>query len=93
MGYTEAVTQEARLSDTQRRLAARLAREKDLTCPDCGSSGPVPEGEVGKRPEGGADVAMRCPDCEGASEFAMVLSPEEAEALGLHSLGEDRGPT
>jgi len=30
---------------------------------------------------------MRCEACEGASEMALVLSPEEAEALGLHSLG------
>ena len=33
---------------------------------------------------------MRCEACEDASEMALVLSPEEAEALGLHSLG--RGP-
>jgi hypothetical protein len=33
---------------------------------------------------------MRCQECEGTSEMALVLSPEEAEALGLHSLGGDR---
>jgi len=32
---------------------------------------------------------MRCEACESASEMALVLSPEEAEALGLHSLGGD----
>lgn len=72
------------------RRLRRLAREKGFTCPDCGSSGPVPkkEGEVGTRPDGGAEVPMRREECEGASEMALVLSPEEAEALGLHSLGE-----
>jgi hypothetical protein len=30
---------------------------------------------------------MCCEACEGTSEMALVLSPEEAEALGLHSLG------
>jgi hypothetical protein len=35
-------------------------------------------------------VRMRCEACEGASEMALVLTPEEAEALGLHSLGEGR---
>jgi hypothetical protein len=39
-------------------------------------------------PDGGADVTMRCEGCESTSEMALVLSPEEAEALGLHSLGE-----
>jgi hypothetical protein len=33
---------------------------------------------------------MRCEACEGSSEMALVLSPEEAEALGLHSLGGGR---
>ena len=63
---------------------------KGHTCPDCGSSGPLPKegGELGARPDGGADVPMRCEECEGASEMALVLSPEEAEALGLHSLGD-----
>ena len=32
---------------------------------------------------------MRCEACEGTSEMALVLSPEEAEALGFHSLGGD----
>jgi hypothetical protein len=49
---------------------------------------PKKEGELGARPGGGAAVPMRCEGCEGASEMALVLSPEEAEALGLHSLGE-----
>jgi hypothetical protein len=39
-------------------------------------------------PDGGADVTMRCEECESTSEMALVLSPEEAEALGLHPLGE-----
>jgi hypothetical protein len=29
---------------------------------------------------------MRCVNCESASEITLVLSPEEAKALGLHSL-------
>ena len=33
----------ARLSDLQKRRATRIAREKGLTCPDCGSSEPVPK--------------------------------------------------
>jgi hypothetical protein len=30
---------------------------------------------------------MRCVKCERASEITLVLSPEEARALGLHELG------
>lgn len=76
------MARKARLTEQLNRLA-RLAREKGLTCPDCGSSGPVPKegGELGTRPDGGADVAMRCEECESASEMALVLSPEEAEAF------------
>jgi hypothetical protein len=74
------------LSDRQRRRAARIAREKGLACPDCGSSEPVPEDEARTHPGGGADIAMRCVDCERASEVTLVLSPEEAKALGLHAL-------
>ena len=76
------------LSDQQKCRATRIARQKGLTCPDCGTSGPVPKDGVQAHPDGGADVLMRCEECEGASEMALVLSPEEAEALGLHSLGE-----
>ena len=74
------------LSDQQKRRAARIAREKDLTCPDCGSPEPVPENEARAHPGGGADIAMRCLNCERASEVTLVLSPEEAKALGLHAL-------
>jgi hypothetical protein len=80
---------EKRLSDRQRHRAAGLAREKGLTCPDCGASDPVPrEGDeaLARRPDGGADVAMGCLSCESASEMTLVLSPEEAKALGLHAL-------
>ena len=77
------------LSDGQRRRAARIAREKSLTCPDCGSSEPVPEDEARAHPGGGAEIPMQCVACEGASEVTLVLSPEEAEALGLHAL-QDR---
>jgi len=80
------VTGKTRLSDPQKRRAARIAREKGLTCPDCGSSEPVPKDEVRAHPDGGAELAMRCEDCESATEVALVLSPEEAKALGLHSL-------
>ena len=78
------------LTDRLNRRLTRIARGKGLACPDCGSSGPVPKdgGELGARPDGGADVVMRCEECEGASEMALVLSPKEAEALGLHSLGD-----
>jgi len=82
------MARKAWLSDRHKRRATQLAREKGLTCPDCGSSEPVPNDEVRAHPDGGADVLMRCEDCESASEMALVLSPEEAEALGLHSLGE-----
>ncbi len=75
-----------RLSDQQRRRAAGIVRERGLTCPDCGSSEPVPKDEARPRSGGGADVTMRCEDCESATEMALVLSPEEAKALGLHSL-------
>ena len=66
-----------------------MAREKGLTCPDCGASDPVPiddDEALARRPDGGADVAMDCLSCEGASEMTLVLSPEEAKALGLHAL-------
>jgi uncharacterized Zn finger protein len=82
------VSRKARLSDQQKRQATRIAWEKGLTCPDCGGSEPVPNDEVLAHPDGGADVWMRCEECEGASEMALVLSPEEAKALGLHSLGK-----
>ena len=75
-----------RLSTQQKRRAARIAQEKGLTCPDCGSSEPVPEGEAQTRLDGGADIAMRCINCESASEVTLVLTPEEAKALGLHAL-------
>ena len=83
------MSRKSRLSDRQKRRAARIAREKSLTCPDCGSSEPVPKegGELKDHPGGALEVPMRCEACEGASEIALVLSPEEAEALGLHSLG------
>ena len=86
------MSRKARLSDRQKRGAARIAREKGLRCPDCGSSESVPkEGrQLKDLPDGGAEVPMRCEACEGASEMALVLSPEEAEALGLHSLGGGR---
>jgi hypothetical protein len=48
---------------------------------------PREEGEIEDLPDGGLEIPMRCETCEGASEMALVLSPEEAEALGLHSLG------
>ena len=84
---------EARLSDQQKRRAARIAREKSLTCPECGSSEPVPKDEAPAwHPDGGADVAMGCQSCESASEMTLVLSPEEAKALGLHAL-RDRPKT
>ena len=75
------------LSGEQKRHATRLAQQKGLSCPDCGSSEPVPEDEVQVHPDGGAEIAMHCEDCESASEMALVLSPEEAKALGLgHAL-------
>ena len=76
------------LSEQQKRRATRFAREKGLTCPDCGGSEPVANNEVLAYPDGGAYLSMRCEECEGTSEMALVLSPEEAKALGLHSLGE-----
>jgi uncharacterized Zn finger protein len=83
------VSRKAWLSDQQKRRTSQIAREKGLTCPDCGGSEPVPiEDEVLAHPDGGADVLMRCEECESTTEIALVLSPEEAEALGLHSLGE-----
>ena len=79
------------LTDPQNHRLARIAREKGLTCPDCGSSEPVPRegGELKVLTDGGLEVPMRCEACEGASEMAVVLSPEEVEALGPHSLRGD----
>ena len=76
------------LSDQQKRRAAEIAREKGLSCPDCGSSEPVPGDEAWAHP-GGADIAMRCVNCESASEMTLVLSPEEAKALGLGQALQD----
>jgi hypothetical protein len=77
--------------DPQDRRLKRIAREKGLVCPDCGSSEPVPkEGdELKDRPDGALEVPVRCEACDGTSEMAVVLSPEEAQALGFHSLGGD----
>jgi RNase P subunit RPR2 len=83
------MAKKAGFSDLQNRQVTRIAREKGLTCPDCGSSEPVPKDEARARSGGAADVTMRCEDCENETEMALVLSPEEAKALGLHSL-EDR---
>jgi uncharacterized Zn finger protein len=84
------VARKAWLSDRQKRRATGFAREKGLTCLECGSSEPVPKDNVRAHPDGGADVLMRCEEkeCTNVSEMALVLSPEEAKALGLHSLGE-----
>jgi hypothetical protein len=84
------VASRTRLSDQQKRRAARIAREKGLSCPDCGSSEPVPEDEARAHPGGGASVVMRCANCESASEMTLVRSPKEAKALGLgHALQDD----
>ena len=82
------MARKAWLSERHKRRATQIAREKGLSCPDCGSSEPVPKDEVKVHSGGGADIAMRCVNCESASEVTLVLSPEEAKALGLHSLGE-----
>ena len=74
------------LSDQQKRRASWIAQEKGLTCPDCSSSEPVPQSEAQSHLDGGADIAMRCVNCESTSEVTLVLSPEEATALGLHAL-------
>ena len=78
-----------RLTGSEDRRLKRIAREKGFTCPECGASEPVPKkgGELKDLPDGALEVPVRCEACEGASEMALVLSPEEAEALGLHSLG------
>ena len=76
-------------TDPQDRQLKHIARQKGFTCPDCGSSEPVPKegGKLKDLPDGGLEVPVRCEACEGASEMALVLSPEEAQALGFHSLG------
>jgi hypothetical protein len=83
------VDSEAPHTDPQDRRLKRIAREKGLVCPDCGSSEPVPKegSELKDLPDGALEVPVRCEACEGASEMALVLSPEEAQALGFHSLG------
>jgi hypothetical protein len=83
------VDSEAPHTDSQDRGLKRIAREKGFTCPDCGSSEPGPKegGELKNLPDGALEVPLRCEACEGTSEMALVLSPEEAQALGFHSLG------
>jgi hypothetical protein len=80
------VASRAWLSDQQKRRASWIAREKGLTCPDCSSSEPVPQSEAQSHLDGGADIAVRCINCERSAEVTLVLSPEEAKALGLHAL-------
>ena len=87
------MARKAWLSDRHKRRATQIAREKGLSCPDCGSSEPVPEDEVKVHSGGGADIAMRCVNCESASEVTLVLSPEEAKALGLGHALRDRSET
>ena len=79
-------------SDARDHRLKRIAREKNFVCPDCGSSDPVLQqgGELKDLPDGGLEVPVRCEACEGASEMALVLSPEEAQALGFHSLGGEQ---
>ena len=76
-------------TDPQDRQLKRIARQKGFTCPDCGCSEPVPKegGQLKDLPDGALEVPVRCEACDGTSEMALVLSPEEAEALGFHSLG------
>jgi hypothetical protein len=83
------VDSEAPHTDTRDRRLKRIAREKSLVCPDCGSSEPVPKegGELKDLSDGSLEVPVRCEACEGVSEMALVLTPEEAQALGFHSLG------
>ena len=70
-----------------------MAREKGLTCPECGSSEPLPQDETRAHPGGGAEIVVRCVNCESASEMTLVLSPEEAKALGLGHALRDRPET
>jgi hypothetical protein len=83
------VDSEAPHTDPQDCQLKRIARQKGFVCPECGSSEPVPKegGELKDLPNGALEVPVRCEACEGTSEMALVLSPEEAQALGLHSLG------
>ena len=78
-------------TDPQDRQLKCIAQQKGFTCPDCGSSEPVPKegGQLKDLPDGGLEVPVRCEACEGASEMALILSPEESQALGFHSLGGD----
>jgi hypothetical protein len=76
-------------SPTYRNAGRRGSRgRRVLHAPACGSSEPVPKDQAWAHPGGGADLAMRCEDCENATEMTLVLSPEEAKALGLHALRE-----
>ena len=76
----------------EERWLKRIARQKGFTCPECGASEPVPKegGELRDLPDGSLEVPVRCEACEGASEMALVLTPEETQALGFHSLGGDQ---
>ncbi len=53
----------------------------------------MPHDEARAHPGGGAEIVMRCVNCESASEMALVLSPEEAKALGLGHALRDRPET
>lgn len=48
----------------------------------------MPGDEARAHPGGGADIVMRCVNCESASGMTLVLFPEESKALG-HALQDD----
>jgi hypothetical protein len=83
------VASRARLSDPQEDPAAQIAWEKKFGCPDCDSSEPVPGDEARAYPGCGADIVMRCVNCESASGMTLLLSPEKSKALGLDHAIQD----
>ena len=69
----------------QRDRAVRIARERSLTCPDCGFSEPVPEDQTRTHLGGGAHQVLEPAEPLPMEEYlGVALSQQGAEAhLGL----------
>jgi hypothetical protein len=83
------VASRAKLSYQQKHPAAQIAREKNLKYRDCGSSEPVPGDEARAHPGCGADIVIRCVNCESESEMTLVLSLRGSKALGRRQALQD----
>ena len=87
------MARKTRLTDPQDRRLRRIAREKGLVCPDCGSSEPVSKegGELKDRPDGGLEVPVRCEACDGTSEIGPRPLSRRGRSARLSLVGMEPG--